>query len=118
MKANDLRIGNWYNMSTKGDDNIHQITGKDIWEFESDPIDDIYYPIPITEEWLLKFGFKKCSNDTDFETKYLYQINDNFILLNEPRGYFYIDACNNEVKHVHQLQNLYFALVGEELIKQ
>lgn len=52
MKAEDLRIGNWYDSGNFGD--YHQMTGKDIWEFEQDPIDDIYYPIPLTEEWLLK----------------------------------------------------------------
>jgi len=73
-------------------------------------------PIPLTEEWLLKLGFIKSPlNDTDFETEYLYQLNNPMIILNEERGFFFVDACNKQLEYVHQLQNLYFALTGEEL---
>ena len=60
-------------------------------------------PIPLTEEWLLKFGFRESN-------KYLFK----YKLGLKKRGdnYFY---DNISIKHVHQLQNLYFALTGEEL---
>lgn len=78
-------------------------------------------PIPLTEEWLLKFGFEKDSvNDynlcvtihgnifltafsDDYKTVYLYQ------------NYEMATDYAAKVKYVHQLQNLYFALTGEEL---
>ena len=70
-------------------------------------------PIPLTEEILLKFGFEKTANPR--ELKYGgYSI----LLLNEIR--FVI--CNYmenppsvKVSTVHQLQNLFFALTGQEL---
>jgi hypothetical protein len=85
------------------------------WAFE---------PIPIAEEWLVKFGFEKKS----FKTKsysievFFYQKVD-FVV-------YILDDCRFEVEiitgqeqfnlyrqwdFVHQLQNLYFALTGTEL---
>jgi len=79
-------------------------------------------PILLTEEWLLKFGFSK----RDVLSSVLYDMkNPRFsIYLNPP-----IDKSNKwnilgiekniNIQYVHQLQNLYFSLTGEELtIKQ
>ena len=76
---------------------------------------DNFKPIPLTEEWLLKFGFIEDSigywygNDMtsyDFVDR-------------EDKGFMLVVAqCEHKdtyIKHVHQLQNLYFALIGEEL---
>ena len=104
MKASELRIGNWFK-----EDIIEQtyteITAKQILDFYEDPLDDFYKPIPLTEEWLLKFGFERA-----YDTCYQYKnfiLNDKFIMMD-------IDITI-QLKHVHQLQNLYFALTGEEL---
>lgn len=73
------------------------------------------YPIPLTEEWLLKFGFEKIGenyeNDwllihTHLKTKELH------FILNLPNSHQYNITVLN---YVHQLQNLYFVLTGEEL---
>jgi len=73
-------------------------------------LDEIEF-IPLTEEWVLKLGFK---NKTIYiKGICLYLVNegmsggfqDNEYGINE-----YVD-----IKYVHQLQNLYFALTGEEL---
>ena len=73
-------------------------------------------PIPLTEEWLLKFGFGKseeheygCNTHEIFGFYYDYHFNK-----------FYLDTPNEQVcipfiKYVHQLQNLYFSLCGKEL---
>ena len=119
MKAQELRIGNWF----RGDDTSqghHQITAYEIFDFHTDPLDDYYQPIPLTEEWLLKFGEIKAPNSTiycgDQDTEsYVWKVN-----LKEHYVYEGIDAmCNiiswQPIKYVHQLQNLYFALTGEEL---
>ena len=67
-------------------------------------------PIPITEEWLLKFGFGK--NVMYFDLVYVELDEDGFYKLTDDNG----DLVSTiEIKHVHQLQNLYFALTGEEL---
>ena len=63
-------------------------------------------PIELTEEWLLKFGFKsKKGSATLFLTDQIYW--NGFLRIED----HYTDKC----KTVHQLQNLYFCLTGEEL---
>lgn len=70
-------------------------------------------PIPLTEELLLKIGFKRNGNYWDKGC---------FSLPIHPTksGGEFILVPNNFVaaiplKYLHQLQNLYFALTGEEL---
>ena len=66
-------------------------------------------PIPLTEEWLLKFGFFRkglcfCKYCFDIE---LQMDSWNFSLSDSNYAF--------EMKYVHQLQNLYYALTGKEL---
>lgn len=73
---------------------------------------------PLTEQWLIKFGFKKFlggDNEVYGVTKEGSQIIHFSI---EPfHESYYFDTTR--LKYVHQLQNLIFALTGEELtIKQ
>ena len=120
MKATDLRIGNlfyyrvvdqlderkeWLELSEIDYDDLRVIGIKD--EMNQD-----YQPIPLTEEWLVKFGFKKHLTEDIYPTftKNLLNWNDGILYLT---GYGFI----NHIKHVHQLQNLYFALTGAELIQ-
>ncbi|AGO48415.1 hypothetical protein Phi10:1_gp074 [Cellulophaga phage phi10:1] len=76
---------------------------------------DYLQPIPLTEEWLLKFGFKRN------EPYCFIGIKKRIQLINIGNKYFRLYYYNTSIKidiaHVHQLQNLYFALTGEELIK-
>lgn len=65
-------------------------------------------PIPLTEEWLVKFGWEKSGEW--FYMDY-YEMNLNGIF--NPSDAHY--TIHNDIKYVHQLQNLYFALTGEEL---
>jgi len=76
--------------------------------------------IPLTEEWLIKFGFSYPKNQSSFYwiklSASLFNINpDNGVVwINNPVG----EPFNNPalIEYVHQLQNLYFALMGHELI--
>lgn len=85
-------------------------------------------PIPLTEEWLLKFGFTSHRSIMESLAKFE-MISKN----SDKNGYWYVyfrqgDETVNDYLHlndlvllkrnlmyVHQLQNLYFALTGEEL---
>jgi hypothetical protein len=106
MKANEIRLGNYYNDNGE----IKKISPNDIvelWEADRTWIN----PIPLTEEWLLKFGFVSNPYKDRYETK-------NFqVECNKTRGFteLWIEGAPH-IKHVHQLQNLYFALTNEELI--
>lgn len=72
-------------------------------------------PIPLTEEWLLKFGFKNHL-DTIWihwsKESGLFEISTRL-----PQGSYglWINGTMGCFEYVHQLQNLFFALTGEEL---
>jgi hypothetical protein len=66
-------------------------------------------PIPLTEEWLLKFGFEKEGGW--FKKKRLLLFNIRNMYFTTPSR----DIVSVDVTTVNQLQTLYFALTGEEL---
>lgn len=127
MKAEELRVGNLVDVFgeccvtdiqtniTNGKHRIkvkRDVGGVNVTEFC--PIESVK-SIPLTEEWLLKFGFKLV-NEVDYITVdfAIYEKDD--IQWEESYSiginYEWFDV---EVKYVHQLQNLYFALTGKEL---
>jgi hypothetical protein len=66
-------------------------------------------PILLTEEWLLKFGFQfYFIGNGDYKSKQWYF--EDFTLCGF--NYYY----NLEINYIHQLQNLFFAIKGKELI--
>jgi hypothetical protein len=72
-------------------------------------------PISLTEEWLIKAGFKR----SEAEDVVYYQHGKLVICNWDNKGFIMSNAFSFdlrvELKTVHQLQNLYFALTGEEL---
>ena len=77
-----------------------------------------FEPIPLSEDWLLKFGFVKCGNLITTQTIKAPIIGSFSLLLSEGKWFFVPNVrieWSVEITHVHQLQNLYFALTGEEL---
>lgn len=125
MKANELRIGNYvqrigYPLKVTG------IKGGDVW-VDGNAVELEYYvydginPIPITEEWLVKFGFEvyDVMGDNIFLAfRQIEPFNFNFMLCGVVLkvSFYRLDWEKSfECKYVHQLQNLYFALTGEEL---
>jgi len=70
-------------------------------------------PIPLTEEWLLRFGFEKDANK--------YSLSDFRFHIEEPcnfNGLLFCDGfrvITEKIQYVHQLQNLYYALTTQEL---
>ncbi|WP_126654099.1 hypothetical protein [Chryseobacterium aureum] len=77
-------------------------------------------PIELTEDWLLKLSFEKKEV---YVAGVMYDgwLNFSFHLdINHIKNTFFYHwmGGNIEIKYVHQLQNIYFALTGEELIKE
>jgi hypothetical protein len=120
MEARELRIGNWVKT---GYGHKYQVA------FIKDESDEDCLPIPLTEDWLLKFGFEKQIIKTLLKGVNIinYRLN-NFIVYILPNS-FEVELIRedgeqfnlwlNFDKTIHILQNLYFALKGEELtIKQ
>lgn len=106
MQANELRIGNWVKLISK--DKFYEIsTGYDIDEgTESED----FQPIPFTEEWLLRLGFEQEGDFYSLNYKGVYF--SSLIPFNEVVSQSYHETT---IEFVHQLQNFYFALCGEEL---
>jgi TATA-box binding protein (TBP) (component of TFIID and TFIIIB) len=117
MKANHFRIGNWLFHSDNTPMKIAKIESEKFAELNFNDCSivlehkGIYYeskifPIPITEEILLKCGFEKGK---------CYFSLENFDI--DLKGWFGFNnmVANANIKYLHQLQNLYFALTGEEL---
>jgi len=107
MKPEEFRIGNWI-LAEREEWCINEVT--------SNLDHSIYEPIPLTDEWLDKFGF-----ELDEETEMynlitpLQFIDYSFEIIKNAHDRFY-QWRHIKVKYVHQLQNLYFALTNEELI--
>ena len=124
MKASELRIGNILYWESKNGVTLPQnlvISWVILGNFDAQNIFcKDYTPIQLTEEWLLKFGFE-YHHDTPHPNK-VYRKNWSegyFDLEHIISFYFGGNFISVELKYVHQLQNLYFALTGEELtIKQ
>ena len=158
MKASDLRIGNWVKIKEEFSErdipletlefqiegfndgsNRYEEGAKQIlfWSIKnkvfgtttSGSYDIECEPILLTEEWLLKFGFKKRGRD-DMPRTISYNLNDLFSIFPSNNfcdfaGYGFIwykpdrdksiESARFKFKYVHQLQNLYFTLTEEEL---
>lgn len=123
IDSKELRIGNWvykqWNKMLKQSDSErsqpHQID-KVILQHSK-----MFDPIPINENMLLKCGFEKHAPNG-------MSMHDISVLLRNENGHIevYQSIFNEEyivtttisfphVRHLHQLQNLYFSLKGEEL---
>ena len=108
MEARELRIGNWVFVKEVDLDNGNdifvpiKIKGNDIRfiEIRNDG-GTAHFPIPITTEILLKCGLLK----------------NNIGIWNNGDSIYFSYGFEKDVKleYLHQLQNLYFALTGEEL---
>lgn len=104
MKANELRIGNWV---SNGEIEF-QITSKDIYHRDVRVYGSFIKGIPITPEWLQRFGFENRGNNLFVKGKIELRYYAN-------RCEVVVRGINITYQYVHQLQNLYFALTGEEL---
>ena len=120
MKAQELRIGNY--LQGKSIVEVIEIRTDGVMirgnssSFRIDEPDNCLEPIPLTEEWLTKFGLNPKHTD-QYYPKEVYEDEDGFhyVIEREYNDYgseYYIEV---DVRYIHQLQNLYFCLCGEEL---
>ncbi len=109
MKASELRIGNWVNGKHRGE---FQVTCENISDLQNGHIE--LKGIPLTEEWLERMGFKdnEWRHKTDANCMYWGKDRKKLYISDQrDTEYSFIAPC----KYVHQLQNLYHSLTGEEL---
>lgn len=107
----ELRVGNLF-VDSGG--NIRTVEARDFVKIQISP--HYYSPILLTEKWLQKLGFEPWQG---FDGLYRKGNFPTITILSES-GSFKLQGFarwRKEVKYVHQLQNLYFALTEEELLK-
>lgn len=145
IQPKELRIGNYlYWDADHGCAGVLRVEGIREYNFlavglaKCQPTSQFEYehevdPIPITPEWLENLGFKFIEilsvNDYESEDQYIFRHDEtNFVIgivtstyggIFERSFRFRMDGdiiyLKTKLEYVHQLQNLYFALTGEEL---
>jgi len=106
VKANELRLGNWLERSDSDQPYYFQVSAVASTEISGNPIQ-------LTEKWLVEFGLKTNPNN-----KYEFTDNEYFTIELDGSLYFEGSYTAVDINYVHQLQNLYFALTGQELTRK
>lgn len=108
LNPSDLMIGNLVLDSTKNTTVVENIVRGD---------NRVRYGIPLTEEWLLRFGGKSTDMGVLIELKRGCVMSLNILLksciVNVSGCFGLVTPCH--IEYVHQLQNLYYLLTGEKL---
>lgn len=135
MKITDFRIGNRFLFKVDSNDPEFEWVESEVISVDAQTgmINGLYFeenikPIPLTEDWLLKFDFHRIDLTENGSGRAPYWIRwcSDFVLeeyhgestFAKPEDYnFYWSVGKYTVGlySVHQIQNLYFALTGEEL---
>ena len=109
IKANELRQGNW--VKVMGYD-------KQVWDIMIDGVNtleneccpyDLLEPIVLSPDILEKCGIIDCE-DFVGENTYIKIIGAEYFIICD-----HVKVSAKPIKYLHQLQNLYFSLCGEEL---
>ena len=122
MDIRELRIGNY----VQGDGGFIDQVRKELFEIVERSInEDDILPVELTERHLFDFGFKVYRDPEDS-----YYTHDNGFTINRKCGFnvFYFRSHHDitedgissdivQVKSVHHLQNVFFALTQKELEK-
>ena len=111
IKANELRIGNNYMVGGQ----LITATAEDILKCRARPT--LRRPIPLTPEILEKCGFCIISNPNHTNSFLCYKPMLKLVIDSDSKNITLRDysGVQKSITHLHQLQNLYHALTGEEL---
>jgi hypothetical protein len=131
MEVRELRIGNyvkcksidveindignaWHTHKPISDDGFNWVSPKTRIKY--------YSEIKLTEEWLIKLGAVKdiegdyyIKNPKGVDMRFYLIEADEYNFIQETKFSYSPMANHKHIRHVHQLQNLYFALTGKEL---
>lgn len=137
MKVNDLRIGNWI----KYEDKLVQVVQlsslmilcqRDENQFLVNCAPEVFQPIELTEDILMKIGFKKERQLISYLFYLDYEIDKNNIIwvkyiiypkdpsllriiTSQSGNYECFEFIKRGIRYLHELQNAYYLLTGEEL---
>ena len=126
MKTSELRIGNYIKLMLNDEDfAVVQVTLNDLESVDNKK--GVYEPLPLTEDWLLKHGFFVENFDYSIPISECKVVWLTLIPQDEECTAYSVcvtqtdeneDDQNvflSDISYVHQAQNLYFALTGNEL---
>ena len=120
MKPEELRIGNWYQEFPDGD--LAQVSLETFKNWEHLSLEKWIDPIPLTPKWLERFGFE--AKVKSFPHMLSINLTHNLMMVTDSKKWEILAKVPPfggvqfpcpQIKHVHELQNLYYALTGEEL---
>ena len=120
FSIHDLKCGNILNYDTaEGEILPTVIDWQDLKWLTEDPkgFNLVHSPIPLTEEWLLKFGFISNPYQDRYELVNIYFQGCKLCFeCDKTKGFteLWISEFPN-IKYVHQLQNLFHIVTGSEL---
>ena len=107
MEAKELRIGNYVKIP-----NLIKPIQVSIIDTTQNSTKTQAQPIPLTEEWLFKFGYSNENRPNHFQKD---EFTIDAHILWDCNGIYIDDKNGVRLKYVHQLKNLYFALKSREL---
>jgi hypothetical protein len=128
MNASELRIGNLVYDSLK---ELNITISKSIFMSLDNEIElKKIQAISLTEEWLLKFGFEECQDYyAGGKSMFFYDIdksleNSEFYIFSNENNEFNLSSMEDQIviskklniKYVHEIQNLIFALTRKDLV--
>jgi hypothetical protein len=119
LTAAEIRIGNYlFFISDSDESEIKPVTSTDIVDIEFSNADG-YEPVPLTAELLQQASFQ-YSSGTDLE--FIIDDKNKLIASTFVDGAYIVQlSCHGnflgqKLSYLHQLQNLFFALTGRELL--
>jgi hypothetical protein len=123
IKLNDLRIGNLLNYQTEEGIQPSAMDWQDLKWLTEDPEDfnAKHSGIALNEEWILKFGFEANKHADLSDSFWYHKLGGSGFYINYENGVVWIIRGENIfnlpclIENIHQLQNLFYALTGEEL---
>jgi len=108
IQETQLRVGNLFRFIST--DSIEQVADIRTAGIKTPTINNVLItdiePIPLNEDWLVRFGGENRS-------LYPYRFGKRIIIIRNNKLFDY--ASDTELKWVHQFQNFIFALTGTEL---
>jgi len=117
LKISELRVGNWYEsvkfrVPVRCDlSDLYNLCAISDGAYDDPPIDEMFTPILLTEEWLKRGNYEKMP-------EYDIWVHEDGVWIygNEQEGFFFDYVIKDrKLEFVHTFQNLHFALTGKEL---
>ena len=112
MEAKELRIGNYGKEITHSTNRVVRVKKHHFEDIVRGEID--LFPIPLTEKWLVKFGFVGTQENV-FWLGEFFKYTDNTLIIFGEDSQIDRQCYHAKCEFVHQIQNLYFALTNKEL---